>query len=150
ALTEAGIDKLHLPKDIVHQLRHGTTGFTVVGGEKPERVKGTSTLKILVDKLIFHPQARRLIERKPVFAVFNDETELHRLKAPKLDPKEGFESPTIIEIPSSITHEGETVAFTNAKYSYAGRLVLKTSKDPLRGNLATLNTVDFIGEVGVI
>ena len=30
------------------------------------------------------------------------------------------------------------------------RLVLKTSKEPLRTNLATLNTIDFIGEVGVI
>jgi hypothetical protein len=51
-----------------------------------------------------------LIERKPVFAVFNDERELHRLTPPTLEPKEGFELPTIIEIPSSLTHEGETRA----------------------------------------
>jgi hypothetical protein len=150
ALAKAGIDKLHLPDDIMKLLRDGTTGFSVVVGEKPERVKGTSTLKVLVDKLIFHPQARRLIERKPIFAVFNDESDLHRLTSPKLEPKEGFEAPTIIEIPTSLTHEGENVIFTSAKYPYAGRLVLKTSNEPLRGNLSTLNTIDFIGEVGVI
>jgi hypothetical protein len=150
ALAKGGIDKLQLPKDIMKQLRDGVTGFTVVVGEKPERVKGTSTLKVLLDKLIFHPQARRLIERKPVFAVFNDESGLHRLTAQKLEPKEGFELPTIIEIPSSLSYEGETVTFTSAKYPYAGRLVLKTSKEPLRSNLSTLNTIDFIGEVGVI
>ena len=150
ALTTAGIDKLHLPEEIIDQLRHGTTGFTVVIGEKPERVKGTSTLKVLLDKLIFHPQARRLIERKPVFAVFNDERELHRLTAPKLEPKEGFELPTIIEIPSSLTHEGETITFTSANYAVPGWLRLKTSSEPLRGNLSTLNAIDFIGEVGVI
>jgi hypothetical protein len=141
---------LHLSEDITQQLRDGTTGFTVVVGEKPGRVKGTATLKVLLDKLIFHPQARRLIERKPVFAAFNEETELHKLTAPKLEPKEGFELPTIIEIPGSLTHEGETVPFTSAKYAYPGRLVLKTSKEPLRANLSTLNTIDFIGEVGVI
>ena len=150
ALFEAGIDKLHLPQGIMNQLRNAATGFTVVVGEKPERVKGASTLKVLLDKLIFHPQARRLIERKPVFAVFNDEKQLHRLTPPKLEPKEGFQEATIIEIPTSISHEGETVAFTSAKYDYPGRLVLKTSKEPLRGNLSTLNTIDFLGEVGVI
>ena len=150
ALAKGGIDKLHLPEDIMKQLRDGVTGFTVVAGEKPERVKGTSTLKVLLDKLIFHPQARRLIERKPVFAVFNDESELHRLTAPKLEPKEGFELPTITEIPSCLSYEGEAVTFTSTKYPYAGRLVLKTSKEPLRSNLSTLNTIDFIGEVGVI
>ncbi len=42
------------------------------------------------------------------------------------------------------------MTFTNATFSWPGRLVLKTSKEPLRANLATLNTIDFIGEVGVI
>src|SRR5205085_8934355 len=42
------------------------------------------------------------------------------------------------------------VAFKGGSFSWPGRLVLKTSAEPLRGNLATLNTVDFIGEVGVV
>ncbi len=150
ALAKAGINKLPLPTEVMNQLRDGTAGFTVITGEKPEKVKGTATLKILVEKLIFHPQARRLIERKPIFAVFDDETNLHRLNPPKLDPKEGFEAPIIIEIPPSLPHDGDQMTFANNKYSYPGRLVLKTSKDPLRSNLSTLNTIDFIGEVGVI
>lgn len=150
ALGKAGLGSLSIPKDVMKQLRDGTTGFSVIVGEKPARVKGTATLKVLVDKLIFHPQARRLIERKPVFAVFNDEAELHRLTAPKLEPKEGFESPILVEIPASLSNDSENVTFTNSKYPYPGRLVLKTSKQPLRANLSTLNTIDFIGEVGVI
>lgn len=150
ALSKADIAKLTLPDEVMEQLREGTTGFSVIVGEKPERAKGTATLKTLVDKLIFHPQARRLIERKPVFAVFNDEANLHRLTAPKLEPKEGFEAPTIVELPASLPHDGDNVSFTSVNYPYAGRLVLKTSNDPLRGNLSTLNTIDFIGEVGVI
>src|SRR5204863_8068688 len=70
--------------------------------------------------------------------------------APKLEPKEGFEAPVIIEIPVELPHDGDKVAFTNAQNSWPGRLVLKTAKEPLRSHLASLNTVDFIGEVGVI
>jgi len=150
ALKEAGIDNLVLPATIQTRLQEPDAGFTVVVGEKPERIKGTATLKILVDKLIFHPQARRLIERKPVFVVFNDEMRLTKLTAPNLDPKDGFESPVILEIPTILQHKGEKISFSSLAYSYPGRLVLKTSKEPLRANLATLNTIDFIGEVGVI
>lgn len=150
ALAEAGLDRLVLPDEIKRRLASEDPGFTVIVGEKPEKVKGTTNLKTLIDKLIFHPQARRLIARKPVFAVFNDEKNLSRLTAPKLDPKEGFEAPTILEVPAELPHGGETIAFKNSKYPWPGRLVLKTSKEPLRGNLATLNTIDFIGEVGVI
>ncbi len=150
ALKVAGIDNLAIPTEIMAHLRDGTSGFTVIAGEKPEKVKGTATLSGLVDKLIFHPQARRLIDRKPVFVAFNDETRLHRLTAPKIEPKEGFENSLIIEIPPQLPHSGEQVAFTNDKYKYSGRLVLKTSREPLRSALATLNTIDFIGEVGVI
>jgi hypothetical protein len=150
ALKEAGIDKLDLPPQILARLKSDEAGFTVVLGEIPEKVKGTTNLKALVDKLIFHPQARRLIDRKPVFVVFNDEKKLTRLTAPKLESKKGFESPVVIPIPVELTHDGEKISFSNATYSWSGRLVLKTCKEPLRANLATLNTIDFIGEVGVI
>ena len=150
AMKQAGIEKLELPATVTAQLNGGDAGFTVVVGDKPEKVKGTANLKALVDKLIFHPQARRLIERKPVFAVFNGEPTLTRLTVPKLDGKEGFETPVTIEIPKELSHDGDKIAFTSPAYSWLGRLVLKTAKDPLRANLATLNTIDFIGEVGVI
>ena len=72
------------------RLKSGEAGFSVVVGEKPEKVKGTANLKSLVDKLIFHPQARRLIDRKPVFAVFNNELTLTRLTAPKPEGQRGL------------------------------------------------------------
>lgn len=150
ALSKAGIDNLELPPAVQARLKSGDAGFTVIVGDKPEKVKGTTTVKALVEKLIFHPQSRRLIDRKPVCVVFNEEKNLTRLTTQKLDPKEGFESPVVILIPHELSHSGEKVAFTNAAYSWPGRLVLKTSKEPLRVQLATLNTIDFIGEVGVI
>jgi hypothetical protein len=55
-----------------------------------------------------------------------------------------------MEIPEGLESDGTRVQFKNRKYSWPGRLVLKTSAEPLRANLATLNTIDFIGEVGVI
>jgi len=150
AMKIAGIDKLDLPAKVRNQLKKGETGFTVISGEKPVKVKGTTGLKALSDKLIAHPQARRLIDRKPVYVAFNDELGLHKLTVPKLDPKEGFESPVVILIPTELVHDGEKIPFSNAAYPFAGRLALKTAKDPLRSNLAALNTIDFIGEVGVI
>jgi hypothetical protein len=150
AMKLAGIDKLDLPDKVRQHLKNGETGFTVILGDKPVKVKGTTGLKALSDKLIAHPQARRLIDRKPVYVVFNDEPGLHKLTVEKLDPKEGFESPVVIMIPAELVHDGEKIPFNNVKYPFPGRLVLKTSKDPLRANLASLNTIDFIGEVGVI
>ncbi len=150
ALVYAGIDKLDLPPDVRKRLESGKTGFTVVMGEGPAKVQGTTNLTTLVDKLIFHPQARRLIDRKPISVVFNQEPKPTRLTPPKIEPKEGFESPVVVPVPEALIHDGQSLAFKNSKYSFAGRLVLKTSKEPLRAQLATLNTVDFLGEVGVI
>lgn len=150
ALAEAGLNKLSLPPEIMRRLKAGETGFTAVVGEKPDKVKGTSNLKGLVDKLIFHPQARRLIDRKPIFVVFNEEATLTRLTAPKLEAKEGFETPIVVEVPAELPHGGEKIVFTNAKFPWSGRLALKTSREPLRAHLSSVNTIDFIGEVGVI
>ena len=150
AMRHAGIDKLDLPIEVRTRLKNGDAGFTVILGEKPEKIKGTTGLKALVDKLIAHPQARRLIDRKPIFVAFNEESILNRLATQKLEPKEGFESPVVIEIPTELDHGGDKILFSNAAYTWPGRLVLKTSKEPLRANLASMNTIDFIGEVGVI
>ena len=75
----------------------------------------SSKLKALVGKLIFHPQARRLIDRKTVFVVLSGGQILTRLTAPKLEPKEGFEAPVIMEIPAELPHDGDKVSFTNAQ-----------------------------------
>jgi len=150
AMKKAGIDKLKLPVGIKKALEEGEAGFTVVVGEHPHKAKGTANRNGLVEKLIMHPQARRLIARLPISLLLNNEMNPVRLAAPKLSPKEGFEDSIIIEVPDKLDLEGKAVQFKNKKYSWPGRLVLKTSGEPLRGNLMTLNTIDFIGEVGVI
>jgi len=150
AMKEAGIDKIELPPSVKKALEGGETGFTVVVGEQPEKVKGTANRNGLVERLVLHPQARRLIERKPISLLLNDEATSSRLTVPKLSPKEGFESSLLIDIPEELDWDEKRVKFKGGKYSWPGRLVLKTSAEPLRGNLSTLNTIDFIGEVGVV
>jgi hypothetical protein len=150
AMRKANVDKIALEDDVKSGLSAGDFGFTVVRGENPYKVKGTTNRDKLVEKLVFHPQARRLIDRKPVTILFGNETKPTRLTAPNLVPKEGFEQAVVIQIPASLEWEGKAVPFKTEAYDWPGRLVLKTSNEPLRGNLATLNAIDFIGEVGVI
>lgn len=150
AMQIVGIGSIELPLSVRKSLDSGKTGFTVVVGEHPEKVKGTSNRNALVERLILHPQARRRIERNPISLLLNDETVPSRLTVPKLSPKDGFEIPLVVEIPSELSWDCKQVQFSSDKYSYPGRLVLRTSAEPLRGNLSTLNTVDFVGEVGVI
>ncbi len=151
AMKEAGIDGIELPVSVKKALETGQTGFTVVVGEQPEKVKGTANRNALVERLILHAQARRLIERKPISLFLNDEATASRLTAPKLSPKEGFEKPLLIDIPEELEWEGKRVRFKSSQYSWPGRLILKTSAEPLRGNLSTLNTIDFLGDkLGVI
>lgn len=150
AMKVACIDRIDLPPSVWKALEAGDTGFTVVVGEHPEKAKGTANRNMLVERLIVHPQARRLIERKPISLLLNEETAASRLTVPKLSPKEGFESSAVIDIPDELECEGKLVGFKGSGYSWPGRLVLRTSADPLRGNLGTHNTIDFIGEAGVV
>lgn len=150
AMERAGISNIELPPGVKKDLESGETGFTVVIGEAPHKAKGTANRDGLVEKLILHPQARRLMERKPISLLFNTETKAVRLTPKKPSPKEGFEESQIITIPEELPWDGKQVEFKNKTYSWPGRLVLETSAEPLRSSLVTLNTIDFIGEVGVI
>lgn len=150
AMKKAGIDKIDLPESVKTQLEQSETGFTVIRGENPQRVKNTTNRKSLIEKFALHPQARRWIARMPVMLILDNETHPFSLPTQKITPKEGFEEIEILQIPEFLDWEGKTVNFTNESISWAGRLVLKTSNEPLRGKLDILNTIDFIGEVGVI
>jgi len=150
ALKYAGLEGLDVPQDKISRAMTGETGFTVVRGVGPAKVRGTSSRDKLLEKLRQHPQARRLMERRPIFVIFNDETDPFQITAPRVIPKPGFEEQVVIEIPETLESEGRAVAFSNQSFPWPGRLVLRTSKDPLRGSLSSLNTIDFIGEVGVI
>jgi len=150
ALQVAEIEKLCSREEIHVFLTNGLSGFTVVRGDAPHKARGTSSRHKLVEKLIQQPQARRLIERKPVMLVFGTEGAPMRLRPPRIEPKPGFEQPVVIEIPRRLDLEGAPVEFANERYSWPGRLTLRTSNEPLAGKHGPLNTVDFIGEVGVI
>lgn len=119
-------------------------------GENPQRVKNTTNRKSLTKKFALHPQARRWIARMPVMLLLNDEFESFSLPTQKIAPKEGFEEIEIVQVPESLEGQGKAIGFTDKNYSWAGKLTLKTSNEPLRGKLDVLNTIDFIGEVGVI
>ena len=150
ALRVAGIDTISIPPAVKSRILRSRTGFTVVRGQKPAKARGTARLEKLIEELRLHPQARRLIERKKVMVLVNSDTEPSRLTCPTLQAKEGFEAPVTVEVPALIQYEDREVAFTSKQYTWAGRLILKTSAEPLRGTLSPLNTVDFIGEIGVI
>lgn len=86
----------------------------------------------------------------PVMLLFNDENHPISLSPQEIKPKEDFEEIKILQVPETLEWEGRMVKFTNENYSWAGNLTLRTSNNPLRGKLDVLNTIDFIGEVGVI
>lgn len=67
ALEYAGIDVHDLPEDA--RKRVGSSGgFTVVIGDKPRQFRGRATGRDITEKLLVHPQARRVIARRPVYA----------------------------------------------------------------------------------
>jgi hypothetical protein len=151
ALELADLSTIILPKKIKSALEMGEIGFTVLRGNHPVRVATTPNLKNLIDRLVIHPQARRLIEKKQVCLTIDDQKEPLQLTVPRIHPKEGFEQPQTTPIPKSLVQDGENISFTSEKFPSSGSLVLKTSNEPLRGAArAPLNVIDFIGEVGVV
>ncbi|MFO8006439.1 MAG: hypothetical protein R6V05_01745 [Candidatus Brocadiia bacterium] len=150
AVREAELEELCAQDEITDYLGDHVKGFTVVRGEGPYKARGTSKRNKLIEELIHHPQARRLIERRPIMLVLGTGGTPWRLTPPRISPKPGFLEPVVVEIPETLEFEGRPVSFTNDDYSWPGRLVLRTADEPLTGRRSTLNTVDFIGEVGVI
>jgi len=150
ALKLANLTDLQLPAKIWEKLGTGETGFTVVKGKHPIKASSTEQLKKLTDKLKKNAQARRLIERKPIYLVLNEDTELFPLEVMKINPKKGFEKPIVLPIPKKIKIGMEIVEFSQCESDFVGELKLYTSEEPLIGNMADLNTIDFLGDLGVI
>jgi len=73
------------------------------------------------------------------------------LEGPSVAPKAGFEKPREIKLPKNFEHQGEQFKFGSRDYPN-GKLVLRTSDTPLArsGELAALNTIDILGEIGCI
>jgi len=140
----------NLSSIVLQRLEKGECGFTVVVGEAPHKIKRRNSPRSILQRLCVHPQARRLVKRKPIFAVVGDQAPC-RLETEKITPCPGFEGPFEYEVPRIIQHGGAEIELANEKYKL-GKLVLYTSTEPFSrlGDRATLNCIDILGEIGVI
>ncbi|MBI3123584.1 MAG: ATP-binding protein [Ignavibacteriales bacterium] len=122
--------------------------FTIVRGIQPKSAHKTNYLKDLINKLIVHPQAKRIIQHKQVFLLIGQHSKSTRLKIPTLLPKKGFEGPFEFVCPQTIDYEGEKIKmYSNEPI----KLTLLTSEEPLKGSkFRGRNSIDFLSDVGVI
>jgi hypothetical protein len=152
AFEIADIDALipSLPAVVRKRLEDGECGFTAVVGEAPERIKRKNAPKSILQRLTVHPQARRLVARKQVWAKI-DKQEPFRLETEQLTPRAGFEGPFEYEVPKIIDHGGTQIELASDKFAQ-GKLTLWTTAEPFNryDNRASLNCVDILGEIGVI
>jgi hypothetical protein len=153
ALTIAGIDTLEIPVEVRQRWKKSKngTGFTVVRGQHPERFSGRSTIAKILENLRVHPQARRLLAHKQVIVVPFDKPWGQRLETPSILPREDFEALRTIDLPKRFSFMGDDLQFRTKDYPMA-KLTLRTSEKPLSraSDLATMNGIDIIGEIGCI
>ena len=156
AFSFAELESLPIPKEIKEKVLSGKTGFTVIQGVGPENLRGKFKIARDMEKFKNHPQARRILLYANVSVIYNNNSMYGLLRPEDLPPLEKFEIPRVIEIPKILPvvfseEKGRTVEMANEKFA-TGRLVLKTSADPLdRGTkFGELNRIDFLGEIGVI
>lgn len=148
ALAFAGIDLALVPGAGLQRLGE-SAGFTVVIGNQPQQFAGRATSRNIVEKLIEHPQARRLMMRKPIFVrVGKNPGPYVRLEAHDPQPRPDFVDVRRYEVPVLLSdgHDDEQV-FRDAQWPDA-HLELHVSRDDLRHKGA--DRIDFLGEVGVI
>ncbi|MCL4549428.1 MAG: hypothetical protein M1495_12760 [Bacteroidetes bacterium] len=122
--------------------------FTIVRGFQPKSAHKTNYLKDLINKLIVHPQAKRIIQHKQVYLLLGQHSQSTRLRIPSLLPKKGFEGPFEFVCPQIVDYEEENIKmYSNEQI----KLTLFTSEEPLKGNkYRGRNSIDFLSDVGVI
>jgi hypothetical protein len=138
--------------DAVIQQFHGrlqtNRRFSVVRGINPRRAGKTNYLTGLIDKLVSHSQTRRIISRKKVYLYFPSNKRIQLLAGPQVKPKRGFEKEFQFICPEYLEYEGNEIHMYEKEPI---RLKLLTSEEPLKGsNFKGMNSIDFLGEVGVI
>ena len=147
ALVFAEIDVEALPPSAAERL-HASQGFTVVIGERPNNFQRSATARKILEKLTQHPQARRLVAHRPVYARTLRSEEWQLLRAHDPEPRPDFPEPLKIEVPKALTDEnGDEVLLRDAEHPDAF-LELQTSKESLRNT--GINRLDVIGEIGAI
>jgi hypothetical protein len=148
ALEYAGIDLDALPDEARKRL--GVSGgFTVVVGEKPEQFSGSATARSIIEKLLTHPQARRVITHRPVFArIGRNLGEYRLLEVTDPEGRPDFGVTRIVALPTKIVGpDGDEHTFRDKKYPDA-YLELHVARDTLRSKGA--DRIDIAGAVGII
>ncbi len=122
--------------------------FTIVRGLQPKSAHKTNYLKDLINKLIVHPQAKRIIQHKQVYLLIGKHSQSTRLRIPTLLPKKGFEGHFEFVCPQIVNYDGENIKmYLNEQI----KLTLFTSEEPLKGSkFRGRNSIDFLSDVGVI
>lgn len=147
ALLVADINVDELPDIARHRLQQ-SQGFTVVVGRHPQNFQTKATARKLLGKLTDHPQARRLIAHRPVFARINATAPWTRLVAKEPEPRPDFAEEIVTDIPMTLTNiDGDEHVLRDSEYPEAS-LILNTSKESLRHSGA--DRIDIIGEIGVL
>ncbi len=141
-----------LPEKFHKQLKKKKLGFTIVRGVKPKNYnRGRNTPTKIIENLRTHPQAKRIIARKPVFCVMGIQ-DPYKLPTDRIHKKEGFED-KVVDIPRSLELGGDKIPMASKEYE-PGYLILKTSEKPLggRSNIgrANLNCIEYLSGIGVI
>jgi hypothetical protein len=148
ALEYAGIDLDVLP-DEARKCLGISGGFTVVVGERPEQFSGRATARSIIEKLLAHPQARRVIAHRPVFVRFGKNLGAYRsLQVTEPEGRPDFSETQIVQLPTSIVGpDGDPHSFRDEKYPKA-HLELRVARDTLRSTGA--DRIDIAGAVGII
>jgi hypothetical protein len=155
AVKLAGIDDLDLPPGAMDQILAGKSGFTVVRGVRPDKTRGAIPVGRLCEKVRLHPQARKIVQRRPVRVLHNGKLFLERLEPESVELRQGFENLPPIPIPKQLPYEEDgdldQIEFSNSKFKQ-GYLKLLVAKEPFgrSSRLSELNSIDILGEVGVI
>jgi hypothetical protein len=155
AILLGGFNDLPLPPGAIDRVLAGKSGFTVVRGIQPTKIKGVVPIGKLCEKVRFHPQARKIVQRKPVRILHNRKLFLDKLEPELIELRPGFKDLPEIPIPSQLSYEEdghvEQIEFSNSQYA-TGHLKLMVSKEPFgrTSRLSELNCIDILGVIGVI
>jgi len=150
ALDFSRIPRSILPDSLKKRFEKGDIRFTVVRGENPKRMRGRNTIPRICQRLRVHPQARKIIARKLVFAIVDDQPPV-RLGPERINSRPGFEQPFIHEIPRTLRIGTVDVPMTSPTHP-SGRLTLFTSEEPFSryGDRGSLNCVDILVGIGCV
>ena len=150
AVAATELDKFGLVGQYLIEIIIKRKRFSLITGAGPKTALGTNKIKTLLEKLISHPQARRLIQWKKIFYVVNNLPKPQQLFVPHLIPKKGFEKPFEFVCPQSLNFDDEEISMYK---NISDKIILKlfTSEEPLKGiKYKGSNSIDFLGEVGVL